>query len=346
MQRFHTQFTLFLCLFFAACTTPRERFECRLDQLLDGKDARIGMALLTPEGRSIVRNDTLLPMMSVFKFPVALAALDRAEKRGTPLTHPVMVSPEWLDTGTYSPMRDSLPAEGGTVTLGALLRYAVVLSDNIACDLLLDFADGPAAVEAYVRALGIDGIRIRATEREMHLSTENQRFNTARPSAICDLFARFLRGGLLCAANDAFLRQQLMQAATGPDKLKAGLPANTVLGHKTGSSDRTAQGLRIADNDAGYVVLPDGRTYCIAVFVTSSSEDDQTNAAIIANISSLAYEFLTADCSQDGRPAQLETPGGSTAPESDQSMDNERKSASQTAYECGEHHPKRKQSFQ
>lgn len=100
---------------------------------------------------------------------------------------------------------------------------------------------------------------------------------------------------MLSAAHEAFLRSLLVSTETGADKLKAGLPARTVIGHKTGSSDRTADGIRIADNDAGYVLLPDGRSYCIAVFVTDSEEDDAANAAVIAAISAAVYDHFADD---------------------------------------------------
>lgn len=268
----------------AACTSPRERFERRIDRIVAGLDARVGVAVRLPDGGTLLRGDTLLPMLSVFKFPVALAVLRRAADEGIPLDTRLDLGPEWLDRGTYSPLRDSLPPDGGAVPLETLLRYSVSLSDNIACDRLLDFAGGPAAVDAYVRGLGIDGIRIVASERTMHLATENQRLNVARPSALCALFDRFLAGGLLPAAHDALLRRLLEGTITGPDKLRAGLPARIVLGHKTGSSDRTPDGRRIADNDAGYLLLPDGRTATVVVLVADSREEDAVNARAIARI--------------------------------------------------------------
>ena len=277
----------------AACTRPTDDLEHRLDEALKGRRARIGVAVRTPDGRTIRRGDVPLPLLSVFKVPVALAALDRAARERMPLSAPFDVGPERLDGNTYSPMRDSLPPEGGTVTLAGLIRYSISLSDHLACDRLLDFAGGPAAVEEYLRGAGIGGFRIAASERTMHRATENQRLNTAPPSAVCELFARLLRGGLLPAEYDALLRSALEEAPTGANKLRAGLPGNVRLGHKTGSSDRTAEGMRIADNDAGYVLLPDGRSYCVAVFVTDSRETDGTNAAIAAEISRAAYECFT-----------------------------------------------------
>ena len=160
---------LLLCLsvLTASCDTATRQFESRLDEILSGHKAFVGVAVRTPGGETIARNDTLLPMMSVFKFPVALAVLDRMQREGIPLTQPISITPDLLLPGTYSPMRDSLPAGGGTLTLGQLLRYMVSKSDNIACDILLREAGGPEAVEAYVRSLGIGGIRIAASEEEM-----------------------------------------------------------------------------------------------------------------------------------------------------------------------------------
>lgn len=278
-------FALLLAVWCAtACTSPRERLERRIDRAVAGMEARVGVAVRLPDGGTIVRNDTLLPLLSVFKFPVALAVLHRAAEERIPLDTLLDVGPEWLDAGTYSPLRDSLPEEGGTVPLGELLRYCVSLSDNIACDRLLAMAGGPEAVDAYVRRIGIDGIRIAASERTMHLAVENQRLNVGRPSSLCALVDLFLRGGLLPPAHDALLRRLLEQTTTGADKLRAGIPAKIVLGHKTGSSDRTPDGRRIADNDAGYLLLPDGRTCTLAVLVTDSREEDAANARAIARI--------------------------------------------------------------
>lgn len=202
---------LLLCLsvLAASCDTATRQFESRLDEIVSGHKAFVGIAIRTPDGKTVARNDSLLPMMSVFKFPVALAVLDRMQREGIPLTQPISITPDLLLPGTYSPMRDSLPAGGGTLTLGQLLRYTVSESDNIACDILLREAGGPEAVEAYVRSLGIGGIRI-------------------------------------------------------------------------------------ADNGAGYVLLPDGRRYCIAVFVTESEENDAANAATAASASRAAYEYFSS----------------------------------------------------
>ena len=282
-------------LLLTACEPRHQTLEQHLEDLAATLPAaRIGIAVRTPDGEIISRQDTLLPLLSVFKFPLALAVLEKAAAEDTPLSTPVTVGPEWLDADTYSPLRDSLPASGGSVTLDDLLRYSTSLSDNIACDRLLAYVGGPEAVERYVREkAGIEGFRIAASERTMHLAPDNQRINVGRPSAVCALFARFLQGELLTPEHQRRLRQLLERATTGANKLRAGLPEGVVLGHKTGSSDRTPAGIRIADNDAGYVVLPDGRSYCVTVLVIDSPADDAANAAAIAAISKTIYDYFT-----------------------------------------------------
>ena len=75
-----------------------------------------------------------------------------------------------------------------------------------------------------------------------------------------------------------FLWQTMIDTETGANKLKGMLPAKTVVGHKTGSSDRNADSMKTADNDAGLVILPDGRKYYIATFIADSYETDEDNA--------------------------------------------------------------------
>ena len=55
---------------------------------------------------------------------------------------------------------------------------------------------------------------------------------------------------------------------------------------------RNADGMKTADNDAGLVILPDGRKYYIAAFVMDSYETDEDNANIIARTSRMVYDAM------------------------------------------------------
>lgn len=85
----------------------------------------------------------------------------------------------------------------------------------------------------------------------------------------------------------------MINAKTGKNKLKAGLPDGIIIGHKTGSSSRTPEGLKIADNDVGYIILPDKTIYYIAVMIKDSKMSDGENAKVISEISKIVYEYFT-----------------------------------------------------
>lgn len=64
------------------------------------------------------------------------------------------------------------------------------------------------------------------------------------------------------------------------------------IGHKTGTGDRNDKEQQVACNDIGFVLLPDGHAYSIAVFVKDSAENNQENSKIIADISRIVYEYI------------------------------------------------------
>ena len=81
-----------------------------------------------------------------------------------------------------------------------------------------------------------------------------------------------------------------------PAKLPAPLKeSGAVIGHKTGSGYRLPDGRLSACNDIGFVTLPDGRTYFIAVFIKDSALTDAENDRLITDISAIAYRFFVSE---------------------------------------------------
>ena len=89
------------------------------------------------------------------------------------------------------------------------------------------------------------------------------------------------------------IRQNLINCKTGADRLPKPLSGTgAVIGHKTGTSDRDERGIFAGTNDPGFVILPDGTRYTIAVFIKDSAENPETNARIIADISETVYRYV------------------------------------------------------
>ena len=76
------------------------------------------------------------PLLSVFKFHVALAVLDKMDKQSISLDSIVSIKASQMLPNTYSPLRKKLPDQDFTITLRELMQYSISQSDNNACDIL------------------------------------------------------------------------------------------------------------------------------------------------------------------------------------------------------------------
>ncbi len=272
-----------------------EDLGAQLRKVIEGKAATVGVAVIFNGSELVTVNDMYrYPMMSTYKFHQALSVVDYINREKETLATEILVKQSDMKTEMYSPMHDANRKGNFYITIGDLLKYSLIDSDNHACDILFDYIGGPKTTDKYVRSLGITDFSITQTERDMHESTDNVWLNWTKPSAAALLLETFLQNPMFDKNQKFFLERAMADASTGKDKLKAGLPDDVLLGHKTGSSDRNEYGIKVADNDMGFVVLPNGQYYTIAVFVMNSQETDKTNARLIADISKVVYNYFVA----------------------------------------------------
>ncbi|MBD8347379.1 class A beta-lactamase, subclass A2 [Dysgonomonas sp. HGC4] len=264
-----------------------------IQSIIENKNATVGVAIIfNGKDTLTVNNQYRYPTMSVYKFHQALAVLDNLNRRNLPLDQQIYVSKAALQPDTHSPLREARPEGNFYMPIKELLQYSVSQSDNNACDILFDFLGGPNYVEKYIKSLGIMQIAITATEQEMHDDPNKQYANWTTPYAAVELLEKFKQqDNWFPSQSKSLLWDALVETSTGKDKIKGLLPSGTVVGHKTGNSFRNEQGLKAADNDLGFIELPNGKQLSIAVFIVNSMEDDKTNAAIIAQISKAAYDY-------------------------------------------------------
>ena len=82
----------------------------RIDSLLNGKKATVGIAVWTDKGDMLRYNDHVhFPLLSVFKFHVALAVLDKMDKQSISLDSIVSIKASQMLPNTYSPLRKKFP---------------------------------------------------------------------------------------------------------------------------------------------------------------------------------------------------------------------------------------------
>ena len=287
-------FIVFLCLVPTLLFARQTQLETQLKEAIKRKKAEIGIAVIIDGKDTVtVNNDIHYPLMSVFKFHQALALADYMGKQKQSLETRLPIKKSDLKPDTYSPLRDKYPQGGTEMSIADLLRYTLQQSDNNACDILFNYQGGPDAVNKYIHSLGIRECAIVGTETAMHEDLNLCYENWTTPLAAAELVEIFRKKPLFPKVYKDFIFQTMVECQTGQDRLVAPLLDKKVtVGHKTGTGALNAKGQQIGCNDIGFVLLPGGRTYSIAVFVKDSEENNQANSKIIADISRIVYEYV------------------------------------------------------
>ena len=234
--------------------------------------------------------DQKFPMQSVYKFPIAMAVLHQVDSGRLQLEQKVSFDKsDLVSEKQHSPIRCKYP-DGGELSLKELLRFAASESDGSASDILLRVLGGPKQVTRYLRKLGIKGVVVETTEKEMGFGETVAYRNWAKPKAMVKLL-RILHQGRkgLSPASRNFLLELMTETKTGLKRIKGQLPAGTVVAHKTGTSG-TVGGITRATNDIGLVSLPNGKHLAIAVYISDTKADDRTREEVIAKIARAAWD--------------------------------------------------------
>jgi beta-lactamase class A len=253
-------------------------------------DATVGVAALDlGSGRAVrVHARERFPMGSVYKLPIAIALLHAADRGEVALAREVTIEPRHFAPG-WSAIRDGAHGKPVTMTVGQLLEAMVSDSDNTAADVLQHLLGGGPKITAALRALGIGGVRVDRTEKEIAADIGAHGVaaynadprDTATPDEMLALLRKLARGreGLRPDSHERLMR--LMLASRNPHRISNGLPPGTPLAHKTG----TMPGVM---NDAGIV---DGRI--VLVIFTKNGQGDEARANAIAEIARQIYADFT-----------------------------------------------------
>ena len=235
-------------------------------------------------------------MQSVFKFHIALAVLSEVDKGKLSLDQKILINKDdLLPDDFWSPLRDENP-NGGSFTIERLIQYSVSHSDNTACDVLIRLIGTPKTVEEYFTKNNIQDIQITFNEEDMQAKWENMFQNWTTPKAASETLKMFYenKNNLLSKNSYHFFWKTNIETTTGANRIKAQLPEETTVAHKTGWSGTNKEtGITAAVNDIGIVFLPNGEYFIISVFVSESKESFDTNEKIIADIAKATYDFYT-----------------------------------------------------
>ena len=268
-----------------------EELQRRFAEIAEAAQGKVGVyALLIEENRSVALNgNERFAMQSVVKLPVAMAVLEMVAGGELRLEDKIEFSKnELVNPDQRSPLRDKNP-EGGSATVGELIRLAVSESDGTACDVLTRVVGGPPGLQNYIDALGVTAMKAPRTHKEFGRDWAMQYENWATPKAAVELLEIVNRGDGGLGPQKELLIKNMTEGPTGAYRLKGMLPVGTPVAHKTGTGG-TKDGVTSATNDVGIITLPNGKHIAIAVFVGDSRADEKTREAVIARVAKAAWE--------------------------------------------------------
>ncbi|EHL96216.1 beta-lactamase [Acetobacteraceae bacterium AT-5844] len=245
------------------------------------------------------------------------AMVDRGE-----LSLDDMIEVDDVEMTSSGPLGGEFVHAGVALSLINLIEVTITRSDNTATDVLFRLAGGPAAVQAWLRDIGIDDFDVTLSMREalcvMHelslppsdvsirtlLRDQPPEVMDARerthgpgfdyqlsvrdhctPLAMLELLRRLYQlDGVSARTRELLL--PIMQRTPSFNRIRARLPKGVVGGTKPGSGSGTC-------SDVGFITLPVGRgTFAISVQVKASPRSMAEREVVVADITRLIYDYF------------------------------------------------------
>lgn len=298
----------------------------RIDELWRTFPGKTGVAVQRIDGEWAYsqRGGEFFPQQSVSKLWVAMAVLDAVDQGKLRLDQQVKIGPQDL-TLFHQPLAGRVRSEGEvSMSIRELIETAITHSDNTANDSLLRTVGGPEAVRRFIAKKDLGHIRFGPGERLLQSATAGlawqqsysvgRGFEQARsalpeatrkaareayladpidgasPAAIASALTRLARGTLLSPASTEYLLGVMSRTRSGPQRLKAGLPADWQFLHKTGTG-QDFKGMTAGYNDIGIATAPDGTRYAIVVMMGDTSASIPARMAMMQAVSRAVAEF-------------------------------------------------------
>lgn len=186
------------------------------------------------------RPDERFVMCSTFKASLAACILSRVDRREDDLERLVHYGAADLQDFWAPVARENLAR--GFLSVKEMCRGAVEQSDNACANLLLTRVGGPPALTAFWRTLGDRVSRLDDAEPLLNRTPPGGLRNTTTPAAMANTLRRLVLGHILSETSRATFTGWLVGCQTGAKRLRAGLPADWVIGDKTGNNGRDAAG--------------------------------------------------------------------------------------------------------
>jgi beta-lactamase class A len=262
---------------------PQNNLDARVRQIIAKSGAEVAVAYRMVDGSRelLIDPDKPFHAASTMKVPVMIELFRQASAGQLSLDEQLPIRNEFhsiVDGSVYQldPGDDSdavvYAAVGKTLSLRQLCEQMITVSSNFAANLLIERL-GVENNRRTLTRLGADGMQVlRGVEDNKAFDRGMNNTTTARGLRV--LMEKIATGHAVNPSADAEMAAILKRQHFN-DGIPAGLPAGTVVGHKTGSITKI-------HHDAGIVYGP--KPYVLVVLVRGI-QDQKVSAALIASIS-------------------------------------------------------------
>ena len=266
-----------------------------------------------------LNNGEAFPMASTFKIAVAGTLLTQVDSGRLSLQQMVSVDPALVLSSEG--IAEIFPYPGVSASVRNLLESMLTRSDNTATNVLTRLVGGPAAVTAWLRSIGVEGMRVdgdtngivgrffdlppseESVDAQLKklfavnstlatLSSDpNAKFDddlrdTTTPDAMVMLLSKIEDRHVLSASSTDVLLGAMERCITGSKRLRGMLPPGTLVRDKTGTIGGTV-------NDVGIITLPSGLgRIAIAVYIKKSAKPIAERERAIAEIARSVYDYM------------------------------------------------------
>jgi beta-lactamase class A len=263
-------------------------FTKQIQAIRDRSGGRLGLHVLdTQTGRRWSFDDNArYAMASTFKMLLAAAILQRADLGTISLDEQIKLHES--DMLSHAPVT-SKRLEQGTMSVRELCAAVVEVSDNPAANLLLKMIDGPSGLTRFLRSIGDRETRLDRYELDLNSNLPGDPRDTTTPRAMVHSMEQVLTKDVLSTLSRELLLSWMINASTGMQMFRRGLPTDWKVGDKTGKGGNGAV------NDLIITWPPGRKPVLTALYLSDSKQTLAELSAVHAEIGRMvAREVLRA----------------------------------------------------
>lgn len=224
------------------------------------------------------------PMDSTSKLMTISAILKRSETDSDLLQKKIFFTENDVKKSGYAPITRKHIKKG--MTVADHCDAALVYSDNTAENSLMKILGGPNKVTQFARSIGDEKFLLVRWEPALNSAIPQDKRDTTTPLAMADSVQKLVLGNALGNLQRHYLRDWLKHCKTGKNRIRAGVPHNSIVADKTGTGGYGSIG------DIGVVWRQHASPVVLVVYVRKNEKNSHTSGKIIAQITKIVMNAI------------------------------------------------------